>query len=165
MMNKERAIKGLVVFLYLFILICCHKHYDIRSLFPERLQGLKLLRLVKGKKAEEMVNRLHGKQIKVKNAWIGYYKGQNGSAVIWISEAYSSSQAEKQTDVMMQKILKGYGPFYNFKKKRINHTLVYIFSGLGKKHAVFCKQDLVFWITSDPSIIDKVVRFYIKKLG
>ncbi|MCD6489218.1 MAG: hypothetical protein J7K20_00620 [Thermodesulfobacterium sp.] len=157
-MNKHKLLKILVL-CFLFC-ISCEAKPDINILFPKNISKLTLVQLIEGKKAIEMVNKLHGKPIDAKNAWVAYYKeisdkSING-AIIWVSEAFSSFQAKNQTESMMEKIIKSKKPFYNIQKLEG----IYIFYGLGKKHAVFCKDRLVFWISADFEIFDDVLNYY-----
>jgi len=146
----------------LFLFISCQHQPKSYILFPQTLSNLHLVKLIKGNVAINMVNRLHGKPIQVKKAWVAYYKdAHQNKAIIWVSEAFTSSQAKKQTEIMMEKILKGKSPFYNFQEKEISHTLIYFFSGLGKNHAVFYKNKLVFWITANHHTIDKIINYYL----
>ncbi len=158
MENKWKFIN--VLLMCILFCISCKGRYDIKNLFPENISTLSLIKLVKGEKAIKMVNRLHGKPIEAKNAWIAYYRETSGKgnnqAIIWISEAFNSSQAKKQTDLMMRKIMKSKAPFYNIQKI----GKIYIFFGLGEKHAVFCRDKLVFWISASPEVFTDVLNYY-----
>ncbi len=160
-MNRYKFFKILVL-CFLFC-ISCKAKLNIETLFPKNISKLSLIQLIEGKKAIEMVNKIHGKPIDAKNAWIAYYKEisnkSTNEATVWVSEAFSSFQAKKQTESMMEKIINSKKPFYNIQKL----DGIYIFYGLGKKHAVFCKNRLVFWISANFEIFDDVLNYY-KKL-
>ncbi len=146
----------------LFSIICisCQGKPKTSEFFPKTLSQLHLIKLIQGKEAIEMVNRLHQKQIDIQKAWIAYYKSDRKEATIWISEALSTQQAKNQLNKMIEKMIGNRkGPFYDFKK--INE--VYTFSGLGQKHGVFCKGKFVFWISTNSEIFDNVLNYYLNK--
>ncbi len=74
------------------------------SLFPANIGNLQLIRVIEGERAREKVNRLHEKRIPVKDAWVAFYRYELNSAMIWVSESFSISQATKQTRVMMKRL-------------------------------------------------------------
>lgn len=160
MKNKYKFFK--ILFLCIFLCFSCGVKYDTETLFPKTISELSRIKLVEGEDAIKMVNRLHGKPINIKRAWVAYYgeiSDKNKKVTIWVSEAFSSFQAKRQTENMMKKIISSKGPFYNFQKS----DEIFTFYGLGEKHAVFCKNRLVFWISASPDIYDDVLNYY-KKL-
>ncbi len=165
-MTKKRLLFCLVFFLSL-LCVSCQKKPKANALFPETLPNLHLMKLLQGREAIKAVNKLHGRVIKVKKAWVAYYKGAfyQGNwheATIWVSEAFTLSQAEQQVEIMMQKIMQSHKtPFYGFKKKREKGTEVYIFWGIGKQHAVFRKGKMVFWISASFEVFDDVLNHYL----
>ncbi|CAD7781690.1 MAG: hypothetical protein KCCBMMGE_01152 [Candidatus Methanoperedenaceae archaeon GB37] len=56
------------------------------------------MKIIKGEKAKREVNKLHGTEIHLKNAWIAHYRGSFSQgnwhdATIWVSEAYTQKEA------------------------------------------------------------------------
>jgi len=70
-MNKYKIFKILVL-CFLFCIFCEVKP-NIETLFPKNISKLTLIQLIEGKKAIEMVNKVHGKPINAKSAWVAYY--------------------------------------------------------------------------------------------
>jgi len=156
--------------LYCLLFFCwgigCGPKPKSTSLFPETLPHLHLMKVIKGEKAKKEVNKLHGKEIPVKNAWVAHYRGAFfegnwNEATIWVSEAFSPEEASKQTELMMAKI--AHNPKSPFRQIKIVNTLqgkMYIFWGLGKKHAVFQKQTMIYWISATPGVFEGVLAYY-----
>jgi len=165
-MDKKPFLKFLIIFL-IVSMSCGRKPKPMGSLFPETLPHLHLMKIIKGEKAKREVNKLHGTEIHLKNAWIAHYRGSFSQgnwhdATIWVSEAYTKKEAASQTKNMMEKIMQNpKSPFHHFKIKNTNETELYTFSGMGQKHAVFQKNLLVFWISTTPEIFDRVLNYYL----
>jgi hypothetical protein len=154
---------GLILSCFIFVaslsvLIRCG-----HSLFPESIGSLRLIRLIEGEQARGEVNRLHEKRIPVKDARVAFYRDELNSAIIWVSESFSISQATEQTRVMMKKIMHNpRGPFYHVKIENRNGLTIYLFSGMGQRHAVFQKAIGIYWISATPEVFKEVLAYFIK---
>jgi len=160
-MFKRNVWCFLVFFLLLLTMVGCESNSVEKKLFPKVIKGYELKKLIKGGEAIKMINRLHGKKIRVKQAWIAYYANPSNpkdEVTVWVSQAFSEADAKKQFNEMMEKIMKNPMPFSNI----INMMGVYVFSGLGKRHAVFCRKDFVFWISGREGSIRYFVHYYFK---
>ncbi len=136
----------LLVFVYIsiFLFISCSS-YEWR--FPNKVDGYKLTKLLKGESAVREINKLHGKKIRVLNAAIAIYAKGEKTAVIWVSKALTKKEALVQTEAMITKMRKG-SPFSDFEVKKLGCLLVYHFKGLGKEHYLFYRKQDVFWISA-----------------
>jgi hypothetical protein len=134
------------------------------SLFPERLDGMQLIRLEAGERARGEVNRLHGRKIPVKDAWIALYrKDEMNSAMIWVSESFNIPQAAEQTGVMMKKIMHNpRSPFHHLEIERRSDIKIYLFSGMSQRHAVFRKGMRIYWISATRDIFRGVLDYYVE---
>ncbi len=143
------------------LLVGCEKSKVLAKLFPSKIDGYKLEKVISGKKAMEMVNKLHGKKINAKAAWVAYYvseKNPKEKVTVWVSEAPSAKEATNQVEVMMAKIEKKPMPFYHVMKMGD----VYVFSGLGQRHAVFTRDKYVFWISGTDGSLRYFVHYYFR---
>ncbi|CAD7775684.1 MAG: hypothetical protein KIIPBIDF_00698 [Candidatus Methanoperedenaceae archaeon GB50] len=164
-MDKKPFLKFLIIFL-IVSMSCGRKPKPMGSLFPETLPHLHLMKIIKGEKAKREVNKLHGTEIHLKNAWIAHYRGSFSQgnwhdATIWVSEAYTKKEAESQTKNMMEKIMQNpKSPFHHFKIKNTNEQN-YIPSQAWGKTCCISKNLLVFWISTTPEIFDRVLNYYL----
>ncbi len=165
----KRQIVSIVIAVFLFsALLSCGRKPKGTERFPQTLPHLHLIKILQGKEAIEAVNKLHGKKIPLKRAWVAYYQGAYyegnwNEASIWISESFSPQEAKKQTEVMMQKMLSAQrSPFYNFKEKNIKGIKVYTFFGLGQQHAVFQRGSFVYWISANFEVFDQVLDYFLE---
>ncbi len=156
-----------VLFFVIFATACGGKP-KTNSIFPETLPNLHLIKLVKGKKAIEEINKLHGKRIYVKKGFIAYYRGsyEQGNwreATIWLSEADNKQIALEQTEIMMNRMKNNpKTPFHHFKERSKERIKVYTFWGMGKAHAVFQKGKQVYWISSTGGVFEPVLKAMLK---
>ena len=135
-----------------------------KQIFPKNLCNLQLIKLVQGEQAINEVNKLHGKKIPVKNAWIGNYRGEDSNnAMIWISESFNTKEATEQTEVMMKKIeANPKSPFHNLQVKHNLNRKIYTFSGMQQYHAVFRNGKKVFWISASRGIFKEILEYYLR---
>jgi len=169
-MGKKGLFK-IAIYQVLFFLIfatACGGKPKPNFIFPETLPNLYLIKLIKGKKAIEEINKLHGKQIHIENGFIAYYRGsyEQGNwreSTIWLSEADNEQMALKQTKIMMDRIKDNpKTPFHHFKERTREEIKVYTFWGMGGAHAVFQKGEQVYWISATEDIFEPVLRAMLK---
>lgn len=163
----QRGLFKIAIYQVLLLLVfgmSCGSKPKPSSIFPETLPNLHLIKLIKGKKAIEEINKLHGRQIHIKRGFIAYYEGsfEEGNwreATIWLSEADNGQTALKQTKIMMDRIKNNpKTPFHHFKERSRQGIRVYTFWGMGKAHAVFQKGKQVYWITATEDVFEPVLR-------
>jgi hypothetical protein len=139
-------------------------HSASGEIFPLdlRVPGLKVVRTVSGDEAISAINRLHGLAVDVVRGVVVHYQAEtdvHDKATIWASEARSESQAQEQTDVMMDK-MKGNtrSPFKGYRPAKFKEVQAVRFEGLGQAHCVFRKGKWVYWISAQEQGIDDIVN-------
>jgi hypothetical protein len=127
--------------------------------FDGHIQGLNLVKLITGDRALEAINRLHGMPIDVVRGFIAYYQGNSGDkATIWVSEAASEELANKQIEVMIEKMKQSQrSPFRQCRELDLKGLRVVAFDGMGQVHRVFRQKRWVYWISADAGRIDDIV--------
>jgi hypothetical protein len=127
--------------------------------FDGHIQGLNLVKLITGERALEAINRLHGMPIDVVRGFIAYYQGNGGDkATVWVSEASSEEVANKQIEVMIEKMKQSpRSPFRQYRVLDLKGLRVVAFDGMGQVHRVFRQKRWVYWISADEGRIDDIV--------
>lgn len=115
--------------------------------FPNKVEGYRLAKLIKGRTALREINRLHGKKVEALKGAIAIYMRGGQRAMVWVSLAPSDKVASQQVEVMMEKMERG-GPFHHFAMDKVGCLLVYHFLGLGQEHYLFAQDDSVYWISA-----------------
>ncbi len=117
------------------------------------------MKLITGDRALEAINRLHGMPIDVVRGFIAYYQGNGGEkATVWVSEASSEGLANKQIEVMIEKMKQSQrSPFRQYRILDLKGLRVIAFDGMGQVHRVFRQKRWVYWISADEGRIDDIV--------
>ncbi len=133
--------------------------------FPPKIGSLSLMRLISGKEAVSMVNRLHRKKIPVVSAWVAEYITPGGKmgATVWVSEAKTAKEARFQVDAMVKSIESGKTPFKSIRKRMKSGIELYEFSGMGLEHALFRKDRMVFWVEAFPGVFRIVEEAFLNQ--
>ncbi|MBN1932835.1 MAG: hypothetical protein JW786_14615 [Desulfobacterales bacterium] len=164
----KRTIKlGLSLLLSLLLFACgpkAEEQQDLGSLFPESIGEWRQIQLITGTEALEKINSLHGKNITVEAGAIGSYQaaGKRRPAMVWISRSKTSALAREQAEVMADKMVSNLrSPFHEPETLSINKIKVYKFLGMGQVHYIFCRKQLVYWISSLPADGEKLLLYFL----
>ena len=141
-----------------FLFSACHPSGPSLP-FDGHIQGLNLVKLITGDHAVEAINQLHGMPIDVVRGFIAYYQGNGGDkATVWVSEASSEELANKQIEVMIEKMKQSTrSPFRNYRILDVKGFVVVAFDGMGQVHRVFREKKWVYWISADAGRIDGIL--------
>ena len=101
------------------------------------------MEVITGDRALEAINRLHGMPIDVARGFIAYYQGNGGDkATVWVSEASSEEFANKQIEVMIQKMKQSQrSPFRHYRVLNLKGLRVVAFDGMGRSIVFSDKRD------------------------
>jgi len=130
--DRARAAKGrrillqLVIFVALIALVGYgFTRYVLApvgsSSVPEYVGSLGITNRVEGQEAETEINKLHGTDITLKNAYIAQYSGRYGGAhlQVWVGETGSPAEAQELIQRMAIAINKGTSPFSNPREETV----------------------------------------------
>jgi hypothetical protein len=124
----------------------------LASLFPEQVSELARIQLISGAKAQQEVDKLHGKALEAAESAVARYaRAGERPAEVWVSKVSSKAEARRQTGLMVHKMYENpKSPFKN--PSRIEHmgVPVYRFTGMGQVHLIYFMDDLVYWISANP---------------
>lgn len=118
-------------------------------LAPERLGDLHLVSTVEGPEAMKGVNRLHGTDIGLTNAYIVEYATGTERATVWVGNAESRDAAAGLFRKMIEGIEKGGSGFNNLQRLTITGLEVFRVDGPGGEHFFYIsreKQESVVWL-------------------
>ncbi|MGK9368644.1 hypothetical protein ACSSWA_07070 [Melioribacter sp. Ez-97] len=126
--------------------------------------GLKLQKKLTGKAALDYVNKLHFNKVTNEENLIGFYSGQKGDAVIYITIYPDNKKATNAFRKMTEKISPLNSVFYGSAFDNINGKEIYITYGMGAKHFVFVDNNNLFWITAERKWADDFLEYYLSTL-
>ena len=128
-----------------------------KSVFPQTLQGLNLSQVVSGPQAIQIIDKLHGTGIKIKQGYIAEYTGPNGQIMIWVSESGSIGEARQLFDIMDLKIKQaaeqnnpsaGGPPFNNRRTFSQSGVSIVAVKGMGMENYYYQIGPKVYWIAA-----------------
>jgi hypothetical protein len=154
----------------LFLIFCiaaallpgCSNNIDY---LPEDFFGLKLAKTVRDDDASRFVNKLHFKTVTSQNNKIGFYEGEPGSAIIYLTIYDDEESAASEAGRMIEKISPGKTLFTDGEFIKINDETVYQCFGMGKSHFVFTKDSVLFWISIDTYFAKRFLADYLDYLS
>ena len=161
-MGRELAMlhnmrKRIVFILFSFFLLGCNQSPS--PVFQEEIRGLKLVQLITGKDALHAINELHGKKINVASGMVAFYQGEGEKATVWVSESFSTDDAIRQTEIMIEMMRSSKrSPFSDYEEIGQGGVKIYSFKGMGQKHYIFRISKSVYWITANSGAIDELCK-------
>ncbi len=122
---------------------------------PERLGNMELIDTFRGAEAMAQVNRLHGLDIDLADAFVATYTHDspyhgNSHTTVWVGRAESVEAASRLTQRMVDSISKGDSVFNNFQRLTVADLEVFQVDGPGGRHFFYSSQkqrEAVVWVT------------------
>lgn len=133
------------------------------SPFPKNVAGLSLIIYSQGKDAIKDINKLHGKEIPIKNGYVLQYKSNGKKATIWISDSGSKEEANFLLSQMAQRLKMDSKLFGHFLETEIKGSIIYSVLGMGQRHFFFQKDIRLFWIAVDFQIANLFLNEFLEK--
>lgn len=116
---------------------------------PQTFYGLTLSKKLTGESAKDFVNQLHFQNVTETDNEIGFYNGEKGKAIIYITYYASEEDAKKDEIRMTEKISPQNSVFINGEKLIVNGKSIYRTFGMGQSHYVFSHSNALFWISAE----------------
>jgi hypothetical protein len=117
---------------------------------PEQLGTLELIGSIEGSEALAQIDRFHGTDIKLMDAYIAEYAHGNERVTVWVGITESRDAATELTRRMLQGIEKGGSGFSNLQRLSIADHEVFRADGPGGEHFFYIskeQRELVVWLT------------------
>jgi hypothetical protein len=121
---------------------------------PKLLGTLSLAQSVAGSDARVLVNKMHGRAITPQDNVVGTYKGDDGSATLYVSYYPSADSARNVARAMAHRIEAGIGPYEHFRTFAEGRDPVFMCLGLGQAHFFFVCNDRLYWLASDIGVAE-----------
>ncbi len=132
---------------------------------PNEFYGLKRTNKLSGTGARDFVDQLHMRSVAAEKNEIGFYDGERGNAVIYVSYYKDPETATDEINKMTTKISPGNSMFSGGEIKSIIGNPVYEYFGMGQNHYLFQKYKKVVWVSADTSFADGFIKEYLKYIS
>lgn len=159
MFNRRVIFKIYVLpFFLLIFLQACGEGKVGKAPLPEKIRELRLDSALDGEKAEEMIDKLHGKNVGSGDNYIGFYRGGGYNGTLYVSEFETSKEAISFFNKMSEKIrLSKGGPFSHFRTMKKGKLDVNMVLGLGQAHYFYARKNKLIWLGIDIPIAQQTL--------
>jgi hypothetical protein len=144
--------------IYFFALVGCFSSPDL--LTPEKLGEKERTRIITGKQAAQVVNKMHGQSVTTAANVIAEY-GWEKKDLLYVTYYADQKEAEKAFDLMIKKMAsakKGLMPLGKYENK------VYFTLGMGASHYIYLSGRYLLWFQTFQSFGDllpqQLLEFY-----
>lgn len=121
----------------------------LRPVLPHELGQLKRVQSASGKDAAVMVDRIHGKEVAQRENFIGLYRGERGSATVYVT-VYATGQLAADTYALMERRIEtGDTPFDHFSHISVLGQAGAACVGQGQVHFFFAHERNLYWLAAD----------------
>jgi hypothetical protein len=163
-MTKTRWISVVVVGIGVAAVVLFLFSRPTGNRLPQKIGELALVHQVEGDRADEILNRLHDKEVTPSKNMIGLYAGGPAGAVVYLSIYGLRSDALRAYEKMARRIENGNPIFSGYRSVRIGDTDASFCVGQGQDHYFFVSKDMLYWLAVDTTIADKVAGEFIRSL-
>jgi hypothetical protein len=122
---------------------------------PSELGDLIRVHVVEGEKANEILNRMHDKEVTPTTNMIGMYSRGNSNAVVYLSQYRSDEDARIAYEKMARSIEKGNLLFTEYRSVRLANRDASFCVGQGQDHYFFAEDNRLYWLAADSAISEK----------
>lgn len=138
--------KKLILVLLLSFVACSEKP----KMIPTSLGKLKLEKYLSGKKAEDMINKMHisGNVAGDENE-IGFYSSDTLNAVLYVSKFKNPEIAQQRLAEMLVKIAHSETPFSLHNQVNVSDKRIFVAFGMGQAHYIYTDKDELIWLSVD----------------
>lgn len=114
---------------------------------PNQIGTYSLISKIDGKEALQQISKLHGKDIKIQNAYIlQYHNESQESAVVWISESPNGSEAKKLFN-RMDRLMDQSNMYSNHRLIEIDGSPIEYVYGMDMDNYYYQKGSRIIWIS------------------
>lgn len=114
---------------------------------PQQLGDGQLVQLIDGERANEILNRMHDKEVTPATNLIGVYT--SGNTVVYLSVYRSRRDAQKAYTRMARSIEKGNPLFTDYRVTQLGGVEASFCYGQEQDHYFFVYKDRLYWLAAD----------------
>jgi len=139
----------------LLTLIGCAENNEI---LPKRLGQLNLTSVVRGEKATQIIQRMHGKVLGATEYVIGYYGGDQSGNILYLSLFENEEAARKDLMDMSMKMAAGTPVFAPLTFEETDDGIKMKTKGMGFDHYFYRSNRVIVWWQVAPDYAEAAYR-------
>jgi hypothetical protein len=145
---------------FIIFILGCSVSPDLPT--PEKIGAKERIREITGKKAAQVVDKMHGRSVATDANVIAEY-GRDSKDLLFISNYSDQTQAKKAFDLMIEKMAAAKnGPFFHLMPLAGYNHRVYMTLGMGAVHYIYLSGESLLWLQTYQSFGNKLPRELLK---
>ena len=150
-LNNHLKVAGFII---AACILGCSGSVDIST--PEKIGAKERIRVITGKQAARIVNKMHGQSVATDANVIAEY-GREKKDLLYISYYTDQSQAGEAFDLMIKKMAAAKkGPFFHLMPLSKYENKVYFTLGMGASHYIYQSGRYLLWLQTYQSFADRL---------
>ena len=147
--TKLKPLFNLLSLIFLIFFLGCSNSIQLST--PEKIGDKERSRIVSGKQAAQIVNKMHGQSVAADaNVIVEYGKEKND--ILYVSYYEDQNQAGKAFDLMIDKMASAkQGPFFHLMPLPKYQNKAYFTLGMGASHYIFISGKFLLWLQTHQS--------------
>jgi hypothetical protein len=140
-------IGGILILMMVLLSVLSFPTKNSAFSIPNQIGTYSLFSKLDGNEAMQQISKLHGKDIKIQNAYILEYRNESQeSAIVWISESPNANEAKKLFE-RMNRLMDRSNMYTNHHLVEIGgSSLDYVF-GMDRDNYYYQKSSRLIWIS------------------
>jgi len=133
-----------IILIVSIILIGCSSAADLPT--PDKIGEKERLRIISGKQAAQVVNRMHGQSVASEANVIAEYGEGEKKDILYLSRYIDSKAAQEAFDLMIEKMaVAKKSPFFHLMPIGKYQQKVYMTLGMGAVHFIYPSDRYLLW--------------------
>ena len=151
--NWKSRLKILSLIYIIFFLGCSN---SIQLPTPEKIGDKERSRVISGKQAVRVVNKMHGQSVAAGANVIVEY-GKEKKDILYISYYEDQNRAGEAFNLMIEKMVSAkQGPFFHLMPLPTYKNRVYFTLGMGSSHYIYLSGNYLLWLQTFQSFGDRL---------
>jgi len=145
-LKKNLIVAGFIIAIYI---LGCSSSVDLST--PEKIGDKERIRVITGKQAAQVVDKMHGQSVATKANVIAEY-GREKKDLLYISYYANQNLANEAFNLMIEKMVAAKkGPFSHLMPLKKYGNNVYFTLGMGASHYIYLSGRYLLWFQTHQS--------------
>lgn len=138
-----------LIWVSLIIFISCNTGNNSKYL-PQKLGELNLTKVIQNKKANVIINKMHGKKLDDCKNFIAIYGDDHSKNILYVSVYENAEKAETNLKNMAMKMANGSSVFSPLAHSKMGDKVHFETEGMGFKHYFYRVDNILIWWQAEP---------------
>jgi hypothetical protein len=154
-------IRTALIWVVLLIFISCTTGNNSKFL-PQKLGELNLTKVIQNKKANVIINKMHGKKLDDCKNFIAIYGDDHSKNILYVSIYENAENAETNLKNMAMKMVNGSSVFSPLTHSKIGNDVRFETEGMGLKHYFYRVDNILIWWQVEPDKAETTLSDLVK---